>query len=92
MAVSINKRGKPVQLENSKEIIYNVHDKSLCAGRPCTIHNRTDHSMRKFPQHWRDDIGIMERCCSHGCCHPDPDNHWPQGDWRWIHGCDGCCA
>ena len=86
------KRVKTIQLENSDVLIYNVHDPVLCEGRPCTIHNRTEHSMRGFPQHWRDDRGIMERICPHGVGHPDPDSNWPDGDYRWIHGCDGCCA
>lgn len=40
---------------------------------------------------WRDDTGVMERVCAHGVGHPDPDQPWPAGDWRWVHGCCGCC-
>jgi hypothetical protein len=75
-------------LEHSTRVIYNVHDPSECAGRPCAIHNRSDHHMRAFPQHWRDDRKLMERTCPHGVGHPDPDDINPDH----VHGCDGCCA
>lgn len=81
-----------VTLENSDEVIVNVHSVSRCGGLPCTIHNRSAHSMRGFPQHWRGDRGIMERVCPHGTGHPDPDNSWPDNSHEWVHGCDGCCA
>lgn len=82
---------KTYQLEHSNERVVNVHSEHLCAGSPCTIHNRTNHSMRSFPQHWREDRGIMERICTHGVGHPDPDSSWEKGDANWVHGCDGCC-
>ena len=44
--------------------------------------------MRDWPQHFRDDRGIMERICPHGVGHPDPDDYLA-GDG--MHGCDGCC-
>lgn len=96
-------RKKPVfVLEHTRVTVTNVHDPALCAGRPCTIHNRSDHHMRSWPQNFRPDRGIMERICEHGVGHPDPDDL----DWRpetsdgrvegrdtaGIHGCDGCCA
>lgn len=79
---------KGVRLEHSDEILVNIHAEGECRGEFCTIHRRSDHSMRRFPQHWRSDIAIMERICSHGIGHPDPDdiNAHP------IHGCDGCCG
>lgn len=80
------------KLENSDVVLSNVHDRSQCAGENCTIHNMSDHHMRSWPQHWRSDRGIMERVCSHGVGHPDPDSPWPDGDSRWVHGCDGCCS
>lgn len=55
------------------EIIGNVHSEELCQGRPCVMHHPSDHSMREFKTHWRDDRGIMERICPHGIGHPDPD-------------------
>lgn len=84
------------QLENSDQVLYGVHDPSLCVGRPCTIHNMSDHHMRDWPQHWRADKGVMERICPHNWGHPDPDESYifvPGGRAVGaIHGCDGCCV
>jgi hypothetical protein len=37
----------------------------------------------------------MERVCTHGIGHPDPDHiaFLPKDKRRWesVHGCDGCC-
>jgi hypothetical protein len=82
-----------VTLENSNEQIY-THPNFACGGKYCTIHNRSDHPMRSFPQHWRIDRAIMERICDHGVGHPDPDEYKIKGDsgkWEMVHGCDGCC-
>lgn len=72
--------------------LWRVHLPDACAGEHCVIHKPSNHSMRKFPTHWRADRGIMERICDHGVGHPDPDSPWPRGHHNWIHGCDGCCA
>ena len=77
-------------LEHSNITIY-VHSSSACKGRNCTIHNKSDHSMRSFPQIWRGDRAIMERICSHGVGHPDPDEYKLFSIDKGIHGCDGCC-
>lgn len=71
-----------------------VHAADECAGDPCPIHNPSDHSMRDFPTHWRDDRGLMERICPHGVGHPDPDDFSVRNDINGagIHGCDGCCT
>ncbi len=74
-------------LENSEEVLVNVHDPAGCMTAPCAIHNKSNHSMRHFPQHWRSDRGIIERICPHGIGHPDPDDQLANG----VHGCDGCC-
>ena len=75
--------------------LVNVHDKSKCAGRVCIIHNPTNHHMRTWPEQWRNDRGIMERTCSHGIGHPDPDQFpfWEETNrmYESIHGCDDCC-
>jgi len=65
------------QLENSDVFLVGVHDQSRCNGQPCTIHNRTQHNMRMWVQHFRSDNGLMERLCpNHGTGIPDPDiNH-----------------
>lgn len=76
------------KLENTSMVLENVHSPSQCAGSACCIHNRTDHSMREFPQHFRSDRGFMERTCPHGVGHPDPDDPFADP----VHGCDGCCA
>ena len=69
-----------------------VHDAIVCDGNHCPIHNPSDHSMREFPTHWRDDKGIMERICEHGIGHPDPDDYNVRNNpILGIHGCDGCC-
>ena len=80
------------KLEHSDITLFNVHSSTQCAGQPCTIHNRTDHHMRSFSQHWRDDRKIMERICPHGIGHPDPDSPLAHDSHEWIHGCDGCCS
>jgi hypothetical protein len=77
------------KLEHSDRYLVNVHDPALCKGQRCTIHNRSDHSMRSFPQHWRDDRGIMERTCPCGIGHPDPDSPWANDSYEWVHGCCG---
>lgn len=79
------------QLEHS-DVILHAHPRIACAGEACTLHNRTDHHMRAFPQLWRDDRGIMERVCPHGIGHPDPDDYRIRsGKDNGAHGCDGCC-
>lgn len=65
-----------------------VHEKKDCRGEHCVIHNPSNHVMRGFPTHWRDDRGIMERICPHGIGHPDPDDLTTDR----VHGCCGCCG
>lgn len=76
-----------ITLEHSSETLTNTHDRHNCKGTYCTIHYRSDHSMRGFPQHWRSDRKIMERICPHGIGHVDPDEITEDK----VHGCDGCC-
>lgn len=81
------------ELEHSS-IRLATHLKGTCLGEHCTVHNRSDHPMRSFEQFWRSDRGIMERTCTHGIGHPDPDEyklHQPGGEEIAVHGCDGCC-
>ncbi|KKM95833.1 hypothetical protein LCGC14_1184300 [marine sediment metagenome] len=86
-----------VQLEGGQWMV--AHAAHRCEGDVCCIHNPTDHHMREWPQHWRDDAGKMERICPHGIGHPDPDDMTFQLSgigvekrWIGIHGCDGCCS
>ena len=76
-----------------------VHNKEDCKGGSCVIHNPSNHSMKDFPTYWRQDRYLMERICSHGVGHPDPDDLdfkerlggiLVKRDYS-IHGCDGCC-
>tara|TARA_R110000787_G_scaffold16774_5_gene52582 strand:+ start:3125 stop:3385 length:261 start_codon:yes stop_codon:yes gene_type:complete len=67
--------------------IYNIHPRAKCKGPNCVIHNPSDHHMRDWPLHWREDRGIFERICPHGVGHPDPDDI----SIDTTHGCDGCC-
>lgn len=83
-------------LPSGQELV-NVHDESLCEGRPCVIHNPSGHRMSGWPLHWRGDRGIFERICIHGVGHPDPDqfDYWLERDgelYEAVHGCDFCCG
>ena len=89
-----------VKLVGGEEIL--AHTKDKCEGRACAVHNPSDHRMRAFPQHWRDDRALMERICPHGIGHPDPDHMaWYRTQrtvkdayYESIHGCcgAGCCG
>ena len=75
--------------------LLNVHGADKCTGRPCCIHNPSDHHMVTWRQNWRGDRGLMERLCPHGIGHPDPDDLWYKESiglhHEGVHGCDGCC-
>ena len=83
---------KYASLENSAVQLM-AHEPDECKDIDvCAIHNRTNHHMRSFKQFYRFDRGIMERICSHGVGHPDPDDYNVlQGNDKGVHGCDGCC-
>src|SRR5690242_385678 len=79
-----------------------VHDREDCEGPHCCIHNPSDHPLRDMELMWRSDVGPMgkmERLCTHGIGHPDPDDveyRQSHGDpnaqlWADTHACDGCC-
>ena len=78
-----------------------VHDADTCTGY-CCIHNPSDHHMKDWKTHWRQDRGMMERICPHGIGHPDPDDvafkktvaiKYKRDSYdKGIHGCDGCCT
>lgn len=74
-----------------------VHNKKDCKDRNCCIHNPSDHHMKDWPTHWRDDRGLMERICKHGVGHPDPDDLafkelMGLPDSEGVHNCCGCCS
>ena len=78
-------------LEHTDSWMY-CHEYSRCRDGYCTLHNRSNHNMRSFPQLWRADRGIMERVCPHGIGHPDPDEfRIRNGEDDGSHGCDTCC-
>ncbi|MEY4331463.1 MAG: phage Phrappuccino [Bacteroidota bacterium] len=79
-------------LEHTMIQLTNSHEAGQCLGEFCTIHKRSDHIMRKFPQSWRNDKGIMERICTHGIGHPDPDEYRIKINGLGVHACDGCCG
>ena len=83
---------KYASLENSAVQLM-AHEPDECKDIDvCAIHNRTNHHMRSFKQFYRFDRGIMERICSHGVGHPDPDDYNVlKGNDKGVHGCDGCC-
>lgn len=69
------------------QLLVGVHDARECEGHRCTIHNRSNHHMLDWPQHWRTDKAFMEVMCAHNTGHPDPDEAYGS----YIHACDGCC-
>lgn len=73
-------------LEGGEKIF--CHPPEACAGTACCVHNRSDHHMRGWAQHYLVDRGLIERICPHGVGHPDPDDLRADA----VHGCDGCCA
>lgn len=78
-------------------VLTNVHAATACAGRACALHAPSDHPMAGWPLNWRSDRRLMERVCSHGVGHPDPDDvayRVSRGEPATVavHGCDGCCA
>ncbi len=76
-------------LEHSDIVLDNAHSSKDCYSQyRCTLHNRSNHHMRSFPQFWNSHKQIMERFCSHGYRHTDPD----EISGFEIHNCDGCCA
>lgn len=77
-------------------MLTNIHaETSQCHEDGCVIHHWSKHNMRSMPLSWRHDRGILERICTHGVGHPDPDAaaHLERigKDHENIHGCDGCC-
>jgi hypothetical protein len=87
-------------ITGTKQKIVNTHEETAnCSKYGCSIHNPSNHNMKDWPTHWRDDRGMMERICEHGVGHPDPDHiNWVSRNVGpraasvvSIHGCDGCC-
>lgn len=66
-----------------------THTKSECEA-PCPVHAPSKHRMSDFPQRWKKDGVSMERVCTHGYGHPDPDDKVSRLRVG-PHLCDGCC-
>lgn len=80
------------QVELHGGVILKTHGPLTCDGQPCPIHNQSTHHMVTWPLNWRWDRQIMERICSHGIGHPDPDDYRIRNGLDVaVHGCDGCC-
>ena len=82
--------------------VLRTHGPNACKDDPaCCIHKPSDHPMKDFPLNWRGDRGLMERICTHGIGHPDPDDlahkkrvmapEAYKNRAYGVHGCDGCC-
>lgn len=77
-----------ITLEHSDISLANAHSNKECYSEyRCTLHNRSNHHMREFPQFWNGRKQIVERICEHGYGHTDPD----EISGFEIHNCDGCC-
>lgn len=73
-------------------------EKSCLLPEQCVIHHPSDHAMKDWPLYWRADRMLMERICTHGTGHPDPDDIAFKAavapdlvEHEADHGCDGCC-
>ena len=82
---------------NETQVIW-AHDSSQCAqDSVCSIHNPSAAAEAIGVRHWRNDRKMMERICTHGIGHPDPDqvSYWKSVGLDTftlgVHGCDGCC-
>lgn len=81
-------------------MLTNTHKQSSdCDENGCMLHNPSkEHhvNVESWPYNWRTDRGIMERICSHGVGHPDPDSakflRRIGREVENIHGCCGCCS
>lgn len=69
------------------QVLHNIHGAGSCIGF-CVIHSPISGPWDKWPTHWREDRGIMERLCPHRIGHPALEDVLRHGDG--IHGCDGC--
>jgi predicted house-cleaning noncanonical NTP pyrophosphatase (MazG superfamily) len=75
------------------------HMREECRGHHCPLHDPSDHALKDAPLHWRSDRGLMERICTHGVGHPDPDDlaykalllGQDDAGAEAVHGCCGCC-
>lgn len=97
ISVSVAEPNYGIQIGNG---VLVTHAPSACENDPaCCIHKPSDHPLNTAKMNWRSDTGVMERICSHGVGHPDPDDiahkkrtMGKRAAWGYsVHGCDGCC-
>lgn len=74
-----------------------IHSPKECEGRSCPFHNPSKHKMKDWPMNVRlDNRSLIERICSHGVGHPDPDSvaYFKSIGivYMDLHACCGCCA
>lgn len=83
-----------IPLEHTTVVFTRSHLKGKCKGTVCTIHNRSDHHLRLWPQQWNPEVYAMERVCVHGIGHTDPDEINQDVVVKFEHEgkCDGCCV
>ena len=81
------------------EMTVRTHKPAACRGQYCCIHRPSKHHMRKWPMNVRfDRQALVERLCSHGVGHPDPDSvaYFERHDFEGmgVHGCcpERCCT
>lgn len=87
----LNDEGTRMLLEHSNKPILS-HAVHTCNSDFCTLHDRSNHPMRSFPQVWVDKEGLMKRRCTHGILHVDPDEYaLLKNPKKVAHECDDCC-
>ena len=70
-----------------------VHNRGICNGAPCVIHNPLSGPWDRWKTHWREDRRIRERMWPHGVGPPVAEDYGRLTDVELIHGCCGCtCA
>src|ERR1035438_1170060 len=78
------------QLEHSEVVLEHTHPKGACYGEHCTLHEMSDHPLRKYEQVWTE--GRMWRKCEHGNLHPDPDEFGLGPDSMGHRCCEEHCC
>lgn len=82
------------------QMLLGVHPVAVeCLEHSCVIHNPSDHHMRGWSLRITSPGGLMQRVCTHGAYHPDPDsldyfvrNKLFDQVAEGFHTCDGCCS
>jgi hypothetical protein len=64
-----------IQLHDGS-LAVNIHPQRWCKGRPCAVHNPSDHALKDAPMNWdsNNGDGLFLRICHHDVAHPDYDS------------------